>query len=119
MKYAPTQVIAIDVDNTLFIRGQPNKALIIWIKLKKQEGYDILIWSACGTEHATNAARIAGIDSISMQIGKPGYIVDDKRWGWIKHTQALLPHMINDCELRNRGVGVGCPGDIKTDAHQS
>ena len=89
-KFPPQKVIAIDVDKTLYLDGQLNKALVSLAKRLKGEGYEIIIWSARGTAYATEAATAAGLADIADTItGKPGYIVDDKGWSWIKYTKVL------------------------------
>ena len=89
-KYPPAKVIAIDVDGTLMVRGEINAPLCGWIKEKKRKGFHVILWSARGMRHAQGVARKAGMDEVfDTIIGKPGYIVDDRGWGWVKFTRVL------------------------------
>jgi hydroxymethylpyrimidine pyrophosphatase-like HAD family hydrolase len=88
-RYPERKVIAIDVDGTLITRGQVNTRLVEWAKDKHDQGYKIIIWSARGEDHARTAAQMADLSSIATAISKPGYIVDDQGWQWIKHTKVI------------------------------
>lgn len=91
-KYPPRRCIAVDVDGTLHIGGQPNVALIAWCRVRKQDGYSLILWSAQGEEHARSVATAFGCaDLFDVIVSKPGYIVDDNGWDWIKYTRALWP----------------------------
>lgn len=85
-----TKVIAVDVDDTLLISGKINEELVVWCRARKCEGFKLILWSQAGEVHARNVARRAGIvDLFHVIIGKPGYIVDDKGWGWTKFTRRV------------------------------
>ena len=89
-KYPVQKVIAIDVDGTLFIKGCLNSRLVAWIKEKKTEGFEIIIWSCRGTDYARMAADKAGLtETADVIVSKPGYLVDDKGRDW-----ALYAHLI-------------------------
>tara|TARA_R110000744_G_scaffold224695_1_gene343198 strand:+ start:42 stop:359 length:318 start_codon:yes stop_codon:yes gene_type:complete len=89
-KHPPAKVIAIDVDGTLQIRGLPNNQLIEWCKERKAEGYTMMLWSARGEFHAKKFAELFGVvDLFDLICSKPGYIVDDQGWGWIKYTRVI------------------------------
>jgi hydroxymethylpyrimidine pyrophosphatase-like HAD family hydrolase len=91
-KYPPPRVIAIDVDDTLFSRGQLNEPLVGWIKEKAAAGYEVFIWSSRGTAYARESAAKAGLsDIIAAALSKPGYIVDDQGWNWIRYTRVVQP----------------------------
>ena len=92
-KYPPPKVIAIDVDGTLLIRvirGEINKKLVNWCKEKKAAGFCMMLWSSRGEKHAANIAEQAGLlDVLDAIISKPGYVVDDQCWKWIKYTRVI------------------------------
>ena len=89
-KYPPPRVIAIDVDGTLQQRGSPNKRLIEWCKERKADGFTLILWSARGEVYARNYAELFGVlDLFDLICSKPGYIVDDQGWGWIKYTRVI------------------------------
>lgn len=89
-KYPRQKLIAVDVDGTLFSRGKLNTDLVEWCKQKKNEGFKMMLWSARGQKHAEEAAYRSGlIEVFDTVISKPGYILDDKGWGWIKYTKQV------------------------------
>lgn len=86
----PPCVIAVDVDGTLLINDQPNEALIEWCRAQKVAGFDLMLWSSRGAAHAQRCARAFGIEDLFVVIcSKPGYVVDDQGWGWIKFTRVV------------------------------
>ena len=90
MTYKPRKVIAVDVDGTLHFRGNPNEKLIEYLKLRKSEGFELILWSARGEAYARNAAELFDVtDLFSHIISKPGYIIDDKGWQWIKFVKVI------------------------------
>lgn len=89
-QYPPQNVIAVDVDGTLHRGGIANMALIEWCRKKRAQGFDLMLWSARGEAHAKKAAGLFGVsDLFSTICSKPGYIVDDKGWSWIKFTRIV------------------------------
>ena len=85
----PPRVIFCDVDGTLITSGQVNARLVDWLRSRHSEGYELVLWSSRGREHAEKAASIAGCaDLFRAIVSKPGYIVDDKGWSWIKYTRS-------------------------------
>ena len=89
-KYPPSRTIAVDVDGTLLVGSQPNAKLIQWCWQKKEEGFRMMLWSARGKDHAVNAARFCNVMDLFDAIeSKPGYIVDDLGWSWIKFTKII------------------------------
>lgn len=97
-KYPPPKVIAIDVDKTLIKRsGAVNSEIVNWARHQHQEGYQIIIWSSRGAENAQKAAELAKLtDIILIAMSKPGFVVDDKGWQWIKYTK-----VVSDTEILN------------------
>lgn len=89
-KYPPPKVIAVDVDGTLLINGKIDRKLVDWCRRKKLDGFYIILWSARGMQHAIDVSRDGNIvDVFDTIISKPGYIVDDKGWQWIKYTKVI------------------------------
>lgn len=98
-KYPPPSVIAVDVDGTLQQRGRPNERLIKWCRARKEEGFSLMLWSSQGEAHARKYAELFRIvDLFDVICSKPGYIVDDQGWGWIKYTGVIehLGDLTND-----------------------
>ena len=86
----PPKAIAVDVDGTLFVNGVLNTGLAEWCKERANEGFLMILWSSRGLEHAKKAAETACLSDIFTTItSKPGYIVDDKGWEWIKYTRII------------------------------
>jgi hypothetical protein len=91
MKYPPTKSIFVDVDGTLVLNGgRLNATLVEFCRLRKAEGFDVILWSARGKEHALKAATFFDVaDAFTAILPKPGYIVDDKGWTWTRFTKCL------------------------------
>lgn len=78
------------MDGTLLIRGKLNQKLADWIQAKQLKGFETLLWSAQGKDHAQKVAeRFEITGHFSAIISKPGFIVDDKSWSWIKFTKRI------------------------------
>ena len=89
-KHPRNKVIFIDVDGTLKLSIGLNQTLVDWCRTRKNEGFEIVLWSARGRVYAENYAnQHERADLFSVIVSKPGYIVDDKGWGWIKYTNAI------------------------------
>ncbi len=89
-KYAPQKVIAVDVDGTLHNNGIVNQNLIKWCKEQKERGFFMMLWSARGQAYAQKFADTFKINALfDLICSKPGYIVDDQGWGWIKYTKVI------------------------------
>jgi hypothetical protein len=90
MKYPPTNCLAVDVDGTLHTNGVPNKAVIAWVEQRRAQGMYCILWSARGVDHAKAMAAQFGCEHLfDVIIPKPGHILDDKGWGWIKFTNVV------------------------------
>ena len=90
MKFKPQKVIAVDVDGTLQVKGSPNLRLISWCEERKKEGFFLMLWSARGEAHARKHAEAFGVvDLFDLILSKPGYIVDDQGWGWVRYTKVV------------------------------
>ena len=84
MKYPLQKWIFVDIDGTL------SNDVIEWIKTKRPEGYRFVLWSSRGEEYAKAVAeRYEIVDLFEHIISKPGYIVDDKGWSWVKYTKTI------------------------------
>ena len=91
------KTIAIDVDGTLFIRGQVNEKLRTWCIEQKEAGYTLMLWSARGQDYAKQAAIDADmVDIFADIVSKPAYIVDDMGWTWIKYTK-IITKLVGIC----------------------
>jgi len=86
MIYPPPKLIAIDVDGTLQnAQGEPNTAGIEWCRRRKAEGFEIILWSMAGSDHAIDVARTFGCaDIFDYILSKPGYVADDQGEAWTK-----------------------------------
>ena len=91
-KYSPTPMLAVDVDGTLIINGVGNTALIDYLREKKTSGTKMMLWSARGKDYAIATAKHLGVAELFGDIvSKPGYIIDDQGWEWIKYTEIVSP----------------------------
>lgn len=100
MLYPPPRVIAIDVDGTLCMEpdGSLNQDLVDWCFARKADGYQLILWSSGGEAHAlASAQRFQLVDLFDHIISKPGFIVDDHGWGWIRFT-----HVVSFLEYEKR-----------------
>ena len=83
-KYPTPKWIYVDVDGTLDHR------VVDWCRKKKEHGYRFVLWSSRGKEHAEKAAKhFECVDLFEAILSKPGHIIDDKGWGWIKYTNVI------------------------------
>ena len=49
-----------------------------------------MLWSSRGSAYAMKAAVLYGIEDLfSVICSKPGYIVDDQGWNWIRYTRVI------------------------------
>ena len=86
----PPRVIAVDVDGTLHIAGEPNNKAIAWLHERKAEGFRLMLWSMRGEAHARLiAGQMQCLDLFDCIVSKPGFILDDEGWGWIKRTRVV------------------------------
>ena len=95
MRHQATPAIAVDVDGTLLVRGACNAAVVRYCEARKAEGAYLILWSARGVEHARAVAAEFGVtDLFDAIIPKPGAIIDDKGWSWVRHTLVIPAHRI-------------------------
>ncbi len=85
------QTVAVDVDGTLLKKnGEANLATVDWLRAAKAQGYTLFLWSARGEAHARRAAELCGVTELFCAIlAKPGYILDDVGWTWIRFTRVI------------------------------
>ena len=89
-KYLPARSIFVDIDNTLHLKGVLNERLVDWCRGRKNKGFKMVLWSSRGEEYAQAFAERHDLLSVfDLIIGKPGYIVDDMGWSWIKYTRVI------------------------------
>lgn len=89
-RYPTRKVIAVDVDDTLHVNGRVNQKLVKWCEQQKANGYSLMLWSARGKQYAQAAAEQFCVAHLFDDIvSKPGYIVDDQGWSWIKFTHVV------------------------------
>jgi hydroxymethylpyrimidine pyrophosphatase-like HAD family hydrolase len=87
-KYPNPKWIYIDVDGTVVVGSIINRRLIEWLKIKKANGFKLVLWSSAGDDHARCIAEFADIVSLfDFIISKPGFIVDDQEWQWTKYVK--------------------------------
>lgn len=88
--FPPPRVIAVDVDGTLQSNGVCNQGLVDWCMQQKAGGFYLMLWSSRGEAHARNVSEAFGLTSLfDLICSKPGYVVDDQGWGWIKYTRVI------------------------------
>jgi len=90
MTHPVPRVIYCDVDGTLHRNGMANTRLIAWLNDRKAEGFTLYLWSMRGDKHARDWAHSLGIvELFAAIVPKPGYIVDDQGWTWVKFTRCI------------------------------
>jgi hydroxymethylpyrimidine pyrophosphatase-like HAD family hydrolase len=101
-KFPPTRTIAVDVDGTLHVNGILNVRVVEFCERQKANGFTLNLWSARGKEYAQAAAEKFGVSHLFDDIiSKPGYVLDDQGWNWIKYTQIIrTPHEAPNAEVR-------------------
>ena len=83
-------MIAVDVDGTLHRYGKLNEPLIAWCRKQKEAGFQLMLWSSRGQSYAKAAAEELGVvDLFDVICSKPGFVVDDQGWSWIKFTRIV------------------------------
>ena len=88
--FRPRKVIAVDVDGTLHQNGVPCYQAIARLRELSADGWEMFLWSARGAAYAQAVAVELGIADLFTHFAtKPGYILDDQGWSWIKFTKRL------------------------------
>jgi hydroxymethylpyrimidine pyrophosphatase-like HAD family hydrolase len=89
-KHPPTKTIAVDVDGTLHNEGVLNMSVVQFCERQKANGFTVNLWSARGKKYAQAVAAKFGVTHLFDDIvSKPGYVLDDQGWNWIKYTQVI------------------------------
>jgi hypothetical protein len=90
-----------------------NVRLIAWCRERKADGFGLMLWSARGMAYAQHAADVLSIrDLFDVICGKPGYVVDDQGWNWIKHTHIVRSfdaEVGKDVEIGQKSLGPSQP----------
>lgn len=87
-KHSRTRCVCIDIDDTLIVDGKLNRKVVRYAQQKREDGFDLVLWSARGRHYAESTAERYGLVGLfDAIIGKPGYIVDDMGWSWTKYTR--------------------------------
>lgn len=90
-KYPLPKVIAVDVDGTLHVNGVVNTRLVDWLRERKADGYELMLWSMRGRprcEAAIDRFDLSGL--FDVVCSKPGLLVDDKGWQWTRYTRTIM-----------------------------
>jgi predicted mannosyl-3-phosphoglycerate phosphatase (HAD superfamily) len=91
------RVIFVDVDGTLSLRGNPNAPLVKFLRRRKSEGFEIVLWSMRGARYAHEAAKAFGVlDLFDAIVSKPGFVVDDKGLEWLRSAMILTPDNLTE-----------------------
>lgn len=81
------RVIAVDIDGTLVHGAALNEDLVAYLRERKSEGYRLMLWSMRGHGYADSVAKHFGLGPLFDDVlAKPGYVVDNEGWDWIKST---------------------------------
>ena len=79
-----------------------NENLVNWCKSKKLDGFELVLWSARGEKYSRLFAEKHFLtDIFDKIISKPGYIVDDKGWQWLKFTRVISFSEFNQWIAKN------------------
>ena len=108
--YAPAMTIAVDVDGTLIDHGILNEMLIEYLMYCKGLDYRLMLWSSRGKEYALGIVDQYGLaDLFDDVVSKPGFIIDDRGWDWIKYTRIITDYgEIPEAEAEPADVGGSC-----------
>ena len=89
-KYPPTKTLAVDVDGTLLRNGELFEPVVKKCREAKAAGYRLMLWSARGREYAHHVASVLGVlELFDDVVSKPGFIIDDLGWSWVKYTRVV------------------------------
>ena len=88
--YPTRKVIAVDVDGTLHLNGVLNDHVVEFCRVQKANGFALTLWSARGKQYAQAfAAKFEITHLFDDIVSKPGYVLDDQGWSWIKYTRVI------------------------------
>ena len=84
------KMLAVDVDGTLLKpNGEINAEVVRCIRQMRAQGFTVMLWSMQGVEYAKRAASLCDPSLFDHIIPKPGYILDDYGWRWIRYTRIV------------------------------
>ena len=84
------KTVAFDVDGTLISGSTVNGRIVSLLREYKSSGFEVVVWSMRGTDYAKRAVDLAGVGAeVDCVISKPGVIVDDKGWTWVRDTKVI------------------------------
>ena len=85
--YPKQKWIYVDVDGTL-TKNTDN--VLKWLREQKESGAKLVLWSSAGQDHSRQVAmRYDCVNLFEAILSKPGAIVDDVGWSWIKYTSVI------------------------------
>lgn len=91
------KVIFVDVDGTLSLRGNPNEPLVEFLRRRKSEGFELVLWSMRGGRYAREVAKAFGVlDLFDAIVSKPCYVVDDEGLQWLRSATILTPENLTE-----------------------
>jgi len=89
-KYTPRKVVYVDVDGVLLIGGAYSNDNVDRVKELHHNGFELVLWSSRGREHAERVAKETEITELFTAIlSKPSYIIDDKGWTWTRFVRCI------------------------------
>jgi hypothetical protein len=89
---AKPKIIGIDVDKTLWFpfTEELNIPLVEWCREQKARGFSLMLWSSRGKRHAEAIAERFNVFGLfDVILSKPGFVLDELGWTWVKHTQVI------------------------------
>lgn len=104
-----TRTIAVDVDGTLHRNGVLNQRVVEFCERQKANGYTLNLWSSRGKKYAVAAAEKFGVTHLFDDIiSKPGYVLDDQGWSWIRYTQIIktIDDVKHNNDIIHAGAGI-------------
>lgn len=88
-RFERPRCLAVDVDDTLLVKGQPNPVVVNLLRKRIDDGWELLLWSMQGREHAQQAAQLAGLEGVAICSSKPGCLVDDQGLDWLRKVDLV------------------------------
>lgn len=88
-RFPQPRCLAVDVDHTLLVNGQPHPPVVNLLRERVGDGWELLIWSMRGREHAERVARLTGLDDVPICASKPGCVVDDQGLDWLRQVELV------------------------------
>jgi hypothetical protein len=90
--FPDNDTVAVDIDETLIVKGRVSAKAVRWAEKKRAEGKFVILWSARGSRYAREVAEKHGVaGNFDAIIGKPRMILDDNGWKWVRFCRSILP----------------------------